>query len=94
MGQPGKYIVIYDISLNHERHAVSKILKGFGFRVQKSAFECMLLKSTKRKLIRELEAKSIESGTILIYRVNNNSKRLEIGVPAGPNIDDQYIYII
>ncbi len=38
------YAIVYDISDDKERGKVDKILKGFGFRVQKSVYECMLKK--------------------------------------------------
>lgn len=35
-------LVIYDISDNRRRASLAKILAGFGYRVQESAFEAML----------------------------------------------------
>ena len=35
-------IIIYDISDNKRRAKLSKYLQGFGFRVQRSAFEAIL----------------------------------------------------
>jgi len=43
---PGKqaplFAVCYDLSDDRERRRVDKLLTGFGFRVQKSVFECRL----------------------------------------------------
>ena len=33
------YAVVYDISSDKEREKVDKLLKGYGFRIQKSVFE-------------------------------------------------------
>ncbi|WP_457573879.1 CRISPR-associated endonuclease Cas2 [Desulfolithobacter sp.] len=48
------YIVCYDISDNRARYRVVKALKGFGYRVQKSVFECPDL--TEKQLL-DLQAK-------------------------------------
>lgn len=37
-----RYVIVYDISDDNRRNQVSKFLKGWGRRVQKSAFECDL----------------------------------------------------
>ena len=36
------FAVCYDVSNDRERYRVDKLLKGYGFRVQKSVFECRL----------------------------------------------------
>lgn len=36
------YLVCYDIVCDSRRSKVSKILEAYGFRVQKSVFECVL----------------------------------------------------
>lgn len=36
------YLVCYDIVNNHRRQKVSKLLETYGWRVQKSVFECVL----------------------------------------------------
>ena len=51
-------IVIYDIISNKRRTQLSKLLSAFGFRIQRSAFECLLTRE-KYKLLR-------------IYRLNQN----------------------
>ena len=45
-------VVIYDIIDNRRRAAFAKYLQGFGIRVQKSAFECILPNAKYEKLIR------------------------------------------
>lgn len=44
----GDYAVVYDISSDKERAKVDRILKGFGFRIQKSVFECRLSRKGKK----------------------------------------------
>ena len=43
-------LVIYDIVSNKRRNAFAKAMNGYGFRVQKSAFEAMVTKALYRKL--------------------------------------------
>ena len=45
------YAVVYDITSDTERGKVDKVLKGFGFRIQKSVFECRLNKRGRNELI-------------------------------------------
>lgn len=52
-------IVTYDIVKNKHRNRVMKILKGVGFHVQKSVFECFLndnqLENLKIRLLMEID---------------------------------------
>lgn len=43
------YVVCFDISDDRTRYRVAKVLKGYGYRVQKSVFECPRL--TEKKLL-------------------------------------------
>ncbi|MCC6325883.1 MAG: CRISPR-associated endonuclease Cas2 [Candidatus Brocadia sp.] len=49
------YAVVYDITSDAKRERVDKVLKGFGFWVQKSVFECRLNKRGRDELIGRLE---------------------------------------
>lgn len=42
------YVVCFDVSDDRTRYRVVKVLKGYGYRVQKSVFECPRL--TEKKL--------------------------------------------
>ena len=46
-----EYLIVYDITKDRERTKVQKILEGYGFRIQKSVFECLLSRRLKRELI-------------------------------------------
>lgn len=43
------YVVCFDISDDRTRYRVAKVLKGYGYRVQKSVFECPQL--TEKQLL-------------------------------------------
>lgn len=88
------YTVVYDITSDAERTRVDKTLKGFGFRVQKSVFECRLNKRYRDELIRKLESLNIKTGFIKVYRLEYSSKNMTIGVKKGSDIDDGHAFII
>ncbi|EAX49041.1 CRISPR-associated protein Cas2 [Thermosinus carboxydivorans Nor1] len=45
-------LVIYDIIDDKRRRKMAKLLEAFGFRVQKSAFECMLDRRRYDRLVK------------------------------------------
>ena len=47
-------LVIYDIVSNKRRNAFAKKMSGYGFRVQKSAFEAMISEKLYRKLLEKI----------------------------------------
>jgi len=51
------YVITFDISDDRTRYRVAKVLKGYGYRVQKSVFECPWLTEDKlERLQRKLES--------------------------------------
>lgn len=62
-------VVIYDIVDNKRRAKLVKFLKGFGGRVQKSAFECILDKTCYSKLVREAGRYVGEDDLLRIYKL-------------------------
>ncbi|RMH78952.1 MAG: CRISPR-associated endonuclease Cas2 [Calditrichaeota bacterium] len=64
------YVISYDIVEDRIRHRVMKLLKGFGFHVQKSVFECILTDGQIRRLRDRLQ-KLINQDTdsVRIYRL-------------------------
>lgn len=96
MKKHSEYAVIYDITEDNERVKVEKTLKGYGFRIQKSVFECLLTKSDQRRLINELKALKIESGFIKIYRLEYSWKDCVIGnvKDSKIDIDDDCAFIV
>ncbi|MGP1385386.1 MAG: CRISPR-associated endonuclease Cas2 [Thainema sp.] len=49
------YLVCYDIVLDRRRNKVAHILEGYGMRVQKSVFECVLNPDQYAMLQRKLD---------------------------------------
>lgn len=66
-------VAIYDISDNKRRLKVAKILNGYGKRVQKSAFECIISRKQYETLVGQL-AKVIGSEDLLrIYKISGRA---------------------
>ncbi len=47
-------LIIYDITSNSKRVKLAKLLLGYGFRIQKSAFEAVITKTKLEKLKKEI----------------------------------------
>lgn len=61
-------LIIYDIVDNAKRVRLAKFLQGYGFRVQKSAFEALISFSLYNKLLREIGVYVDEEDSIRIYK--------------------------
>ncbi|RLB69052.1 MAG: CRISPR-associated endonuclease Cas2 [Deltaproteobacteria bacterium] len=94
MGNYRKYLVVYDVSDDRERHRVSKTLEGYGFRIQKSAFECSLTRSGKERIIERLKALEIETGFVNIYQVHANARVISIGLVPEHDPDGDHAYVV
>ena len=62
-------LIIYDIIDNKRRIRLSKYLQGFGFRIQKSAFEALIHERVYRKMLSGLEQYVTEDDNIRVYRI-------------------------
>ena len=63
-------IVIYDIISNKRRTQLSKLLSAF--RIQRSAFECLLTKEKYKLLVERINRYAKPEDLIRIYRLNQN----------------------
>jgi CRISPR-associated protein Cas2 len=88
------YTVVYDITANGERRRVEKVLKDFGFRIQKSVFECRMDRRAKDELIRILENLNLKTGFVKIYRLEYSWKNCVVGEQKKKNIDDEPAFIV
>jgi CRISPR-associated protein Cas2 len=87
------YAVVYDISDDKERRKVDKLLKGYGFRIQKSVFECRLIRRTREELIRRMEKLDIKTGFVKLYRLEYATKNQSIGgvIHQSPDAGNAFI---
>lgn len=89
------HLISYDIENDRERLQVSKVLEGYGQRVQKSVFECPLSKGRKHELEKRLEKLDLDSGFVLIYRIDEKAKRTAIGqVPGHVAVENPHAFVI
>lgn len=67
-------VVIYDIVDNSRRAKFAKYVQGFGVRVQKSAFECILPEAKFEKLVKGIP-KLIDpkEDQIRVYKLTSNA---------------------
>lgn len=94
MSRFSDYAVVYDITDDRERNRIARLLKSYGFRVQKSVFECRLTKGDKEKLIRDLKNLNCKTGSIKIYRLEFSWKPCIIGKKTGQSPDDDTVYFV
>lgn len=73
-------LVIYDISDTKKRTQLAKYLGGFGFRVQKSAFEANLTGRLYRNLLNTVGKFVGEEDSIRIYKITGNSQVTSYGM--------------
>ncbi|HHU31856.1 MAG TPA: CRISPR-associated endonuclease Cas2 [Clostridia bacterium] len=66
-------VVIYDIIDDKRRAAFAKYLQGFGVRVQKSAFECILSGAKYEKLIKGIPKLIAAEDLVRVYKLTGNA---------------------
>ncbi|GHV27438.1 CRISPR-associated endoribonuclease Cas2 [Synergistales bacterium] len=86
-------LIIYDITDNKRRNKIAKAMKGFGFRVQKSAFEAMLAASKYEKMLAELKKLTQEDeDSVRIYKIRGEGAVTVIGLDD--SVADEEVIII
>ncbi len=82
-------LIIYDITNNSKRVKFAKLLLGYGFRIQKSAFEAVLTKTKYEKLKQEIpEFVDKEEDSIRIYQITGKTQVVAWGKEQQYNIED------
>lgn len=72
-------LIIYDIVNNSVRTKFSKFLLGYGFRVQKSAFEARLTHKKYDKLVSEIPGYITEDDSVRMYKIIGKGQVLTWG---------------
>lgn len=63
-------LIIYDIVSNSRRAAFAKKMSGYGFRVQKSAFEALVSERLYRKILNEIpQYINKEEDSVRVYKI-------------------------
>ena len=64
-----RYLVIYDITDDHRRRKLSKLLEAYGIRVQESAFELKLNKSKLKWIRRKIPTIISGDDDVRLYKI-------------------------
>lgn len=86
-------LVIYDIVDNKRRVRFAKKMNGYGFRVQKSAFEAMVTENLYRRLLHDIpELIDRRSDSVRVYKIRGYGEVSLFG--ASPEIKNKEVIII
>lgn len=81
-------LIIYDITDNKKRLKLSKLLLGYGFRIQKSAFEAMITKRKYKELLERLPAYTSSEDSIRVYKIIGKGQVVSFGKKAEEEMED------
>lgn len=91
-----KYTVVvsYDIKDDKRRLKMAKFLLGFGLRVQRSVFECILNKNAYKKLVKLIPRYIGQHDLVRIYKLNDTCEVITWGDIGRLRELDEDFYII
>ena len=81
-------LIIYDIMENKKRVKLAKLLQGYGFRIQKSAFEAVITKKKYKKLLSVLAPFGNREDSIRVYKIIGKGQITNIGKPMENKQED------
>jgi CRISPR-associated protein Cas2 len=81
-------LIIYDIVDNKTRVKLAKMLLGYGFRVQKSAFEAVIPKKKYKELLERLPFYVSANDSIKVYKIVGKGQVVSFGSPTETEQDD------
>lgn len=85
------YLICYDVVKDNRRNKVAHLLEGYGLRVQKSVFECMLTEKQHEMLIRKLNKYlNADEDQLRFYPMSGHTRRkvIILGLQPEREIDD------
>ena len=85
------YLVCYDIVSDYRRNKVSQLLEGYGMRVQRSVFECVLSDSQYKLIVPEIRRRiDLKSDQIRLYPLSSRERQNVniIGLKPEFTVDD------
>lgn len=86
-------LIIYDIVDNRRRYRFAKKMKGYGFRVQRSAFEAFITDTLYRKMLKEVtKIIDLETDSVRVYRLRDGSEVELIG--RNIKIEDKDVIVV
>lgn len=92
------YLVCYDVIHDRRRDRVSRLLEGYGLRIQKSVFECVLTPDQYALLQRRFQTKRYlnpDEDQIRFYPMSPRHRQLVLilGVQPQRQVDDS-VFIV
>lgn len=72
-------LIIYDISEDKKRLKLSKLLLGYGFRIQQSAFEAIISKRKYKELLEKIPAFVSAEDSIRVYKIIGKGQVIKFG---------------
>ncbi|MCM1495119.1 MAG: CRISPR-associated endonuclease Cas2 [Bacteroides sp.] len=84
-------LVIYDIIDNKRRIRLAKYLQGYGFRIQKSAFEALIRDSVYQKMIAGLGKFVTDEDNVRVYRIIGKGQVKNFGKDVSQTTEDLII---
>lgn len=89
------YIVAYDITEEHERRSVVRVLEGYGHGVQKSVWVCHIHGAQARRMLKALKELQLRSGFLLSWELPDSALPECIGqCPANLALEMPRVYIV
>ena len=85
-------LVIYDIIDNKRRIKLAKFLQGYGFRIQKSAFEALIPKKKYQKLLDNIPSYVGPEDSVRVYKIIGKGQVTAFGNQK--SIEDDEIILI
>ena len=85
-------LIIYDIISNKSRNKFSKLLLGYGFRIQKSAFEAVISKDKLIKSLAEIPRYINENeDSVRLYQIKGKGNVTTWGKNENYDVDEVII---
>jgi CRISPR-associated protein Cas2 len=81
-------LIIYDIEDNKRRLKLSKLLLGYGFRIQKSAFEAVISYRKYKELLSKLPKYASKNDSIRVYKIIGKGQVTSFGKQMNNEQDD------
>lgn len=85
------YLICYDVIKDNRRNKVAHLLEGYGLRVQKSVFECMLTDNQYAMVTRKLNKYlNVDEDQLRFYPMSGHTRRkvVILGTQPEREIDD------
>lgn len=86
-------LVIYDIVEDKRRNKMSKLLKGYGLRIQKSAFECILTRDQFSHLSKKISKIVDEKDDVVKAYIFNKSTESQVWGEMKEYAEDEVVIL-